>query len=103
MTTKPLDLVQRAAFNTRPSAQWANAHYSEKRGPMAVIRQCAHCKHFEIVRVGMNGVGRGYGMREGNKARGRMIQHIKSAHPQVVPQDKRIEQARAALKATEGA
>lgn len=51
-------------------------------GPLAVIRQCLHCKHFEIVRKGLPGVGRGYGMREGNKARGRIIQHVKTAHPE---------------------
>jgi ribosomal protein L13E len=50
-------------------------------GPLAVIRQCLHCKHHEVVRKGRPGVGRGYGMREGNKARGRMIQHVKTAHP----------------------
>lgn len=54
--------------------------YKTVVGPMAVIRTCTVCGHFEIVKKGLRGVGRGYGMREGNKARGRMIQHIKQAH-----------------------
>lgn len=51
------------------------------RLPLGVVRACPCCKHTEIVRTGISGVGRGYGMREGNKARGRMIQHIRAAHP----------------------
>lgn len=53
----------------------------EVRGPLASIRVCRICGHAEVVHVGIRGVGRGYGMREGNKARGRMIQHIKNNHP----------------------
>ena len=49
-------------------------------GPLAVVRVCDICGHIEKVAVGVPGVGRGYGMREGNKARGRMIQHINSKH-----------------------
>lgn len=55
--------------------------YKTTEGPQAVIRNCLYCKHFELVRKGRPGVGRGYGMREGNKARGRIIQHVKAAHP----------------------
>lgn len=50
------------------------------RGPFATIRVCDICGHAEKVATGRPGVGRGYGLREGNKARGRMIQHIKDAH-----------------------
>jgi hypothetical protein len=50
-------------------------------GPRASVRVCKVCKHAETVKTGLRNAGRGYGMREGNKARGRMIQHIKSAHP----------------------
>jgi hypothetical protein len=64
---------------------WAEDHYGSREGPMAVVRYCLHCKHMEIVRKGMRGVGRGYGMREGNKARGRMIEHIKKSHPELAP------------------
>jgi len=46
---------------------------------MATVRVCDICGHIEKVVKGRPGVGRGYGMREGNKARGRMIQHI-NAH-----------------------
>lgn len=54
--------------------------FSKVAGPFAVVRVCNFCKHGESIPVGRGG-GRGYGMREGNKARGRMIQHVKIAHP----------------------
>ena len=47
------------------------------RGPIAVVRECTICGYTDKIRVGVRGVGRGYGMREGNKSRGRMIQHVK--------------------------
>ena len=67
--------------STRQKANAVDALFSHMEGPLAVVLQCSMCKHFELVRKGLRGVGRGYGMREGNKARGRIIQHIKSAHP----------------------
>jgi ribosomal protein L13E len=57
------------------------AIFKVTEGPLATIRTCLFCKHSEIVRKGRPNVGRGYGLSEGNKARGRMIQHIKAAHP----------------------
>jgi hypothetical protein len=72
-------------MTTKPSRTLYWKHYElmyrEVSGPRAVVRQCQCCKHFELVRKGIPGVGRGYGMREGNKARGRIIQHFKTAHP----------------------
>jgi hypothetical protein len=56
--------------------------FTVKEGGIAVTRRCLFCDNTEIVRKGLQGVGRGYGMREGNKARGRAIQHVKSAHPE---------------------
>ncbi len=61
---------------------WSD-HYKTVEGPLAVVRACKYCKHIEIVKKGLRGAGRGYGMCEGNKARGRMIQHIKATHPEV--------------------
>jgi hypothetical protein len=52
--------------------------FGMSEGPAAVVRFCRFCKHVEVVRKGLRGAGRGYGMREGNKARGRMIQHLKA-------------------------
>lgn len=54
--------------------------FTTHRGPLGVNRVCKLCKHSEFIVIGNKGAGRGYGMREGNKARGRMIQHIKTAH-----------------------
>ena len=56
-------------------------HFTVAKGPFAVVRICRYCKHYETVPIG-RGYGRGYGMREGNKARGRMIQHLKQTHPE---------------------
>jgi hypothetical protein len=53
-------------------------------GPLAVIRTCTICK-FALVRrksaPGRSPLGRGTGMSLGNKQRGEMIQHVKTAHP----------------------
>lgn len=60
----------------------------EVSGPMATIRTCLLCKHAEVVRKAPKGFGlagghgRGYGFREGNKARGRMFDHYKEKHPE---------------------
>lgn len=62
-------------------------HYKTYRSAIAVVRACIHCKHTERISCGVRGAGRGYGMREGNKARGRMIQHIKECHPQELKGD----------------
>ena len=66
--------------------QW-NAHFTHYVGPTRVARGCKYCKLVimtdKAIR-GRNPIGRGYGMVVGNKARGQMIQHIKSAHPEVL-------------------
>ena len=54
--------------------------FRKVEGPLAVVRICKICGHQEVVKKGLPGVGRGYGLREGNKARGRMIQHINECH-----------------------
>lgn len=54
-------------------------------GPSAVSRGCKLCKFYHV-RKRIPGSGRGAGMREGNKQRGILIQHIKSAHPEVLEQ-----------------
>lgn len=46
---------------------------------LAVVRGCRLCKFYLFRHKG--GRGRGTGLREGNKQRGAMIQHIKEAHP----------------------
>ena len=55
-----------------------------RAGPLAIVRFCRLCDHAEILKTGRPGVGRGFGMREGNKSRGRMIQHIKAEHADVI-------------------
>lgn len=49
----------------------------------ASIRTCTVCGHVELLKSPRL-PGRGFGMREGNKARGRMIQHINKNHPEEV-------------------
>lgn len=66
---------------------WTEKHIKTSRGPLGVVRFCTvkKCKFYAMVKTGIHGVGRGYGMREGNKARGKMIQHVKSEHPELKP------------------
>ena len=49
------------------------------QGPFGVTRACRLCKWHDFRRK-VTGSGRGAGMREGNKQRGRLIQHLKAAH-----------------------
>lgn len=52
------------------------------RGPMATVVACPHCKMTVRVpksRPGFN-VGRGYGLREINKARKQVYDHIIATH-----------------------
>ncbi len=49
------------------------------RSAIASVRTCKWCKHGEVYRY--TGGHRGAGMVGGNKARGRIIQHVKTAHP----------------------
>lgn len=57
---------------------------TEFEGPLAVVRGCRLCD-FHLLRHkavrGRAAGGRGVGFREGNKQRGAIIQHIKTAHP----------------------
>lgn len=54
--------------------------YTAVAGPVATVRVCKFCNHSETVRRSP-GSGRGYGLRAGNQALGRLMQHIKAAHP----------------------
>jgi len=66
---------------THPAEQF----FTRFDGPFAIARGCKLCKHVDVVRKPRAGQrGRGWGMREGNKQRGRLIQHIKTAHPEVL-------------------
>ncbi|TPN44454.1 hypothetical protein FJ981_28065 [Mesorhizobium sp. B1-1-4] len=63
----------------------ADKHFTRKDLPRGIVATCLHCKHSDVVmKVPKGSAGRGWGMREGNKQRGRMIQHIKNAHPEVL-------------------
>lgn len=61
----------------------AEKFFVRHNGPFAITGGCKLCRHREITRKEIN-PGRGWGMREGNKLRGRMIQHIKQCHPEVL-------------------
>ena len=50
------------------------------KGPFAVVRVCNFCDYKVVLKIGLRNAGRGYGMREGNKARGQMIQHYNKMH-----------------------
>ena len=53
--------------------------FTVTRTGLASIRTCTICKHSEVYRY--TGGHRGAGMVGGNKARGCMIQHLKTEHP----------------------
>ena len=53
-------------------------------GPFGYTRECTICGHFDYRKIGF---GRGAGMREGNKQRGRLLQHIKAEHPEALKED----------------
>ena len=52
-------------------------------GHFAIGRTCTLCG-FGVTRLKERYPGRGWGMREGNKLRGQLIQHIKQTHPEVI-------------------
>lgn len=49
-------------------------------GPMGISRGCKLCKFYHYR---PRGRGRGAGMREGNKQRGVLYQHMKDEHPEI--------------------
>ncbi|MDE0660309.1 MAG: hypothetical protein F4Z31_07130 [Gemmatimonadetes bacterium] len=53
-------------------------------GPRAIVRTCRICGHTLVTRKPLR-PGRGWGFREGNKLRGRMIRHIRAEHPEALP------------------
>ena len=61
----------------------AEAFFVRRDMPNGIIGMCKLCKHSDVVKKERS-PGRGWGMREGNKQRGRMIQHIKDAHPEAL-------------------
>ena len=50
-------------------------------GPFAIVKSCTICGFSDSRKPGY---GRGSGMRAGNQSRGRIIQHIKAEHPEVI-------------------
>lgn len=64
-------------------ASWTHDHFTTKRYPNASIRTCNICKHTET--YWYTGGHRGAGMVGGNKANGRMVQHIKAEHAYLKP------------------
>ena len=67
----------------------AEEHFTRHEGPLAISAGCKLCHHTEVTKKLPDGyAGRGWGFREGNKLRGRMIQHIKAKHPEVLTEAK---------------
>ena len=62
---------------------WAADMFTTTRGPWCSVRKCKFCGHVEVYNY--TGGHRGAGMVGGNKANGRMIEHIKTAHPEKNP------------------
>lgn len=63
----------------------AEKFFARINGPLAIVAGCKLCKHVDKVTKPRAGErGRGWGFIEGNKQRGRMIQHIKDTHPEAL-------------------
>ena len=63
---------------THPAEEFFTRH----NGPVEIAGGCNLCKHVDVVKKLPAGqAGRGWGMREGNKQRGRLVQHVKAEHP----------------------
>lgn len=60
--------------------QGDDAMFRTIKGPFAVVRACNFCDYKVVLKTGQRGVGCGFGFREGNKARGKMIQHYNKIH-----------------------
>lgn len=61
----------------------ADKFFIRTDGPIGIAASCKLCKHGDFVKKERS-PGRGWGMREGNKQRGRMIQHVKDCHPEAL-------------------
>jgi hypothetical protein len=67
---------------------WTEKYIDSKETALGVVRWCCvkGCKWSDFRKKGPRGtMGRGNGFREGNKQRGRAIQHVKEAHPNLEP------------------
>ena len=61
----------------------ADGYIKARDLPRGIVRTCLICSFSDTVMKPRPGTaGRGWGMREGNKQRGRLIQHIKDHHPE---------------------
>ncbi len=60
---------------------WADRYITKIDGPFGIGRSCKLCSFGVTAKKPAAGFrGRGWGMREGNKLRGQLIQHIKTEH-----------------------
>jgi hypothetical protein len=63
----------------------ADQYIKHRDLPRGIVRSCAICTFADtVIKPRPGTAGRGWGMREGNKQRGRLIQHIKAEHPEVL-------------------
>ena len=60
--------------------------FTRAAGPIGIAAHCNLCRHKEFIPKAHK-PGRGWGLRETNKLRGRMIQHVKQCHPEVLKKD----------------
>ena len=54
-------------------------------GKFAIVRRCTICS-FTLSKPKERNPGRGWGMREGNILRGKMVQHVKDEHGHLLEQ-----------------
>ena len=69
-------------------SHWADRYIRNDSGHFAAARSCTVCNWYTITRKPIK-PGKGWGLRVGNQLRGEAIQHVKTAHPQLAPQEER--------------
>lgn len=79
------DLKKVQDWTKRGIRQHPDVFISKIDGPIAIGRSCKLCQFHVVKRKERAGhAGRGWGMREGNKLRGQLIQHLREEHPEAL-------------------
>ena len=77
-----IDSDYRSAATSGGNSQ-AKFFVQTTNGHFAIGRTCTVCR-FGLTRQKERNPGRGWGMREGNILRGKMIRHVRESHPELI-------------------
>lgn len=62
----------------------ARALVKRASGPLATVYACPFCPYSEVMRKGLRGVGRGYGLGVGGALSSKVAAHIRAHHPEAI-------------------